>query len=54
MFSPDLEWQARDEEFHSAAIERYNEGRRAALEGAPVRGEDGWTEELEAEREALS
>jgi hypothetical protein len=28
-------------------------GRAAGLEGAPVRGEDGWSEELEAEREAI-
>jgi hypothetical protein len=28
-------------------------GRKEALDAAPVQGEDGWSEELEAERQAI-
>ena len=32
---------------------RYLIGRKEALDAAPVFGEEGWSEELEAERKAL-
>jgi hypothetical protein len=48
MFNAQSEWEARDEEFHSAAMTRYEENKAALMEGAPVPGEDGYEDFADA------
>lgn len=50
MFDPRREEQDYED---GVAYTRWLAGRRAALDAAPVRGEPGWTPELEAERESI-